>query len=112
MKSFSFLTAILLACVLAGCQKQQTEAERNAEIERQVQARLAAEKQAQDQQDLSARVANLEGQQKEGEEPQTQTDTTSTRSDDDQRSSASERREREPSGGRDDEEGGYGMFYR
>jgi uncharacterized protein DUF6600 len=59
----------MAALFTVGCQKQESEAERNAEVERQVQQRLAAEKQAEEQQritqgqvDLSQRVEDLEKQ--------------------------------------------------
>ncbi len=46
-----------------GCQKQESEAERKAEVERQVQERLAAEHQAQNQQPLSEGQVNVESAQ-------------------------------------------------
>jgi hypothetical protein len=59
--------ALAAAIFTAGCQKQESEAERNAEVERQVQQRLASEKQATEQQrltegqvDLAQRVQDLE----------------------------------------------------
>lgn len=64
MKKLFALPAILAVTIFCSCQKQQTEAERNAEIERQVQQRLAAERQTQEQQQLAQRVAELEAQQK------------------------------------------------
>ncbi len=54
--------AIALAC-FASCGKQQTEAEKNAEIERQVQERLAAEHQADEQQKLAQREADLKARE-------------------------------------------------
>src|SRR4051794_38125838 len=63
-----FLIAVLLA-VFCSCQKKETEAERKAEIERQVQERLAAEHQAQDQTALVDRVAALEAQKTAADEP-------------------------------------------
>jgi hypothetical protein len=65
------LVVILAAALFTfGCQKQESEAERKAEIERQVQERLAAERQTQDQQrlsqgqvDLDKRVQDLESAQ-------------------------------------------------
>ncbi|MBA2436319.1 MAG: hypothetical protein H0V54_14785 [Chthoniobacterales bacterium] len=53
----------LLAALALGagaCQKQQTDAERNAEIERQVQERVNAERQADDRQKMAERQAALE----------------------------------------------------
>src|SRR3954466_1379135 len=61
---FSALTAVTFLC---SCQKQQTEAERNAEGARKVQEPLASERQAPEQQtlnqgqvDLDQRVKDLE----------------------------------------------------
>ena len=54
---FSVLAAITFLC---SCQKQQTEAERNAEVERKVQERLAAERQAQAQDKLSQGQVDLD----------------------------------------------------
>src|ERR1700704_2583142 len=63
MKKF-FVPAVIIAAALASCQKQQTEAEKNAEVERQVQERLAAEHQAQQQQQLSQGQVDLEAREK------------------------------------------------
>ena len=52
-----------LGLSLGACQKQQTEAERNAEIERQVQRRLDAEHQAEEQQKLTQRQAELDARE-------------------------------------------------
>ena len=56
----------LLAVVLfaAACQKPQNEAERNAEVERRAQERLAAERQAQKEQELTQREAALKAREK------------------------------------------------
>jgi hypothetical protein len=51
-----------LALGAGACQKQPTEAERKAEIERQVQQRLDAERQADDRQKMAQRQAALEAQ--------------------------------------------------
>src|SRR6478672_967119 len=64
---FSLLATLALGA--GACQKQQTEAERNAEIERQVQQRLHAEaddrkKMAQLQAELVARINALAAAQK------------------------------------------------
>ena len=64
MKQFFTLGAVIAIAALASCQKQQTEAERNAEVERQVQERLAAEHQAEQQQQLSQREADLQAREK------------------------------------------------
>lgn len=62
-KFFAFL-ALLGLVALVSCQKQQTEAEKNAEVERQVQQRLAAEHQAEQQQQISQREADLDAREK------------------------------------------------
>ncbi|HET9856894.1 MAG TPA: DUF6600 domain-containing protein [Chthoniobacterales bacterium] len=64
MKKFSTFAAIIAISALVSCQKQQTEAEKNAEVERQVQERLAAEHQAEQQQQLSQGQADLEAREK------------------------------------------------
>src|SRR5438067_10200344 len=46
MRKFFVVPAVIAVATLVSCQKQQTEAEKNAEVERQVQERLAAEHQA------------------------------------------------------------------
>jgi hypothetical protein len=57
---------LILAAVaaLSACQKQQTEEERKAEIEREVQSRLAAEQQAQQQEQLAQRQRDLDAREK------------------------------------------------
>ena len=63
MKKFCALgIAIGLVCFVS-CEKQQTEAEKNAEIERQVQQRLAAERQADEDQKLAQREAELKARE-------------------------------------------------
>jgi hypothetical protein len=52
-----------LAVFVSSCGKQPTEAERNAEIERQVQQRLDAEHQADEQQKLAQRQAELDARE-------------------------------------------------
>ena len=59
-----FALSILIAAALVSCQKQQTDAEKNAEVERRVQERLAAERQTQQEQQLDQRKADLEGREK------------------------------------------------
>jgi hypothetical protein len=58
---FSLLAA--LGLFVSASQKQQGEAERNAEIERQVQQRLDAEHQAEEQQKLVQRQAELDARE-------------------------------------------------
>jgi len=65
MKKVFALPAIGLLALFCSCQKQQTEAERNVEIERQVNQRLAAEHQAEEQQQqLAQRQAELDAREK------------------------------------------------
>src|SRR5437016_10930680 len=64
MKRFFAFSALLAIAALGSCQKQQTEAEKNAEVERQVQERLAAEHQTQQQQQLDQRQADLDAREK------------------------------------------------
>src|ERR1700731_4608409 len=64
MKRFFALSAIIAVVALGSCRKQQTDAEKNAEVERQVQERLAAEHQAQQQKELEQRQANLDAREK------------------------------------------------
>src|SRR5260370_42684453 len=56
--------AVIVFVALVSCQKQQTEAEKNAEVERQVQERLAAEHQAEQQQQLQQRQTDLDAREK------------------------------------------------
>src|SRR6202035_2186968 len=64
MKGFFVFPVLIAFAALVSCQKQQTEAEKNAEVERQVQERLAAEHQAEQQQQLSQREAELAAREK------------------------------------------------
>jgi hypothetical protein len=64
MKRFFAFAAVVSLVALGACQKPQTEAEKNAEVERQVQERLAAEHQAEQQQQLSQREAEVAAREK------------------------------------------------
>jgi hypothetical protein len=64
MNKFAPISAAIALTLFVSCGKQQTEAERNAEIERQVQQRLAAQQQADAQQQLVAREADLAAREK------------------------------------------------
>src|SRR6266436_9935720 len=64
MKKLFIFPAVIAAVAVVSCQKQETEAERNAEIDRKVQERLAAEHQAQEQQQLEQRHTDLEAREK------------------------------------------------
>src|SRR5713101_1191673 len=64
MKKLFVFPAVVVLAGLISCQKQQTEAEKNAEVERQVQERLAAEHQAEQKQQLTQRQADLGAREK------------------------------------------------
>ena len=64
MRKFFVVPAVIAVATLVSCQKQQTEAEKNAEVERQVQERLAAEHQADQQQQLQQQQADLDAREK------------------------------------------------
>src|SRR4051812_41995983 len=59
MKKFSLLSIAAVLAFNVSCEKPQTEAERNAQVEREVQRRLAAEHQADEQQRLAQQQADL-----------------------------------------------------
>jgi hypothetical protein len=65
MNKFFVVVAVGGLALFGACQKQQTEAERNADVEREVQARLAAERQAAEQQQLAERQDQLDAQLRE-----------------------------------------------
>src|SRR5438270_1329378 len=64
MRKFFVVLAVIAVATLVSCQKRQTEAEKNAEVERQVQERLAAEHQAEQQQQLQQQQADLDAREK------------------------------------------------
>jgi hypothetical protein len=64
MKKFFVFAALLAVAAFVSCQKQQTDAEKNTEVERQVQERLAAEHQAEQQQQLQQRQTDLDAREK------------------------------------------------
>jgi hypothetical protein len=64
MKKFFVFPAVIAVAALISCQKQQTEAEKNAEVEREVQERLTAEHQAEQQQQLQQQQADLDAREK------------------------------------------------
>jgi hypothetical protein len=59
MRKKTFLTMLVLSITFVACQKQQTDEERRAEVDRQVQERLAAERQQQQAQELAQREASV-----------------------------------------------------
>src|SRR5438105_13043865 len=64
MKKFSVFPLIAALAFFVSCQKQQTEEERKAEVERQVQDRLAAERLAADKDLVAKQQAELEAREK------------------------------------------------
>ena len=103
MKRFTIFCACLALAGFTSCQKQQTEEERKAEIDRQVEQRLAAEHQAQEKEQLVQRQAELDAREKALAEQQNaaaaQTPTPASRS-----RVARESSENEPTGS-------YNTFY-
>src|SRR4051812_23908872 len=109
MKKFCLLPLLAALAVFASCQKQQSEEERKAEVERQVQERLAAQRVDEEKERLAKQKAEIDAREQAlanqtiavasptpveetTEEPSDVTETTETRTE--QRSTAS-----------------YGMFY-
>src|SRR5260370_397656 len=97
--------AVIAVAALVSCQKQQTEAEKNAEVERQVQERLAAEHQAEQQQQMSQREAELDARKKALAEKENAAAATPSPA----RRVESESIESRPRGGAPT--GGYSIFY-
>ncbi|HEX4631646.1 MAG TPA: DUF6600 domain-containing protein [Chthoniobacterales bacterium] len=64
MKKLSVFPLLAALAVFVSCQKQQTEEERKAEVERQVQDRLAAEKAAADKEQIAKQQAELDAREK------------------------------------------------
>src|SRR5438105_2416080 len=108
MKKFLVFAAAIAFVAFVSCQKQQTEAEKNADVERQVQERLAAEHQAEQQQQLQQRQADLDAREKALPEKENTAAATPTRRDRAEsepiESHARSPRESAPSGG-------YSTFY-
>ena len=59
MNKLALIPVAIALTLFVSCGKQQTEAEKNAEVERQVQQRLKAEHQAETRRQLAAREADL-----------------------------------------------------
>ncbi|MEY2493291.1 MAG: hypothetical protein QOH24_2242 [Verrucomicrobiota bacterium] len=100
---------ILVLCVaFVGCQKQQTDEERRAEVEREVQQRLAAERQQEQARQLDQRQAELnareqsvnENEKRAAEAPRRETSPSERRV----TRETTIRRDREPTGS-------YSIFY-
>src|SRR5438128_10842122 len=64
MKKIFALLVVIALSIFSSCQKQQTDAERQAEIDRQVQQRLDAEHQAQEKEKLAQREDELNAREK------------------------------------------------
>src|ERR1041385_4472700 len=64
MKNLFVLPLVIALSIFCSCQKQQTDAERQAEINRQVQQRLDAEHQAQEKEKLAQRESELNAREK------------------------------------------------
>src|ERR1700737_2429886 len=105
------LPVVVALSIFSSCQKQQTDAERQAEIDRQVQQRLDAEHQAQEKGQLAQRQGELDAREKaladkeataaKSRERETRS-TTSTRAEPQRRTSRSD--EGQPTGS-------YNTFY-
>ena len=64
MKKLLLPVLLVAVSLFISCSKQETEAEKNAEVERQVQARLAAEHQAEEQHKLAQQQADLDARER------------------------------------------------
>ncbi|MBA2241621.1 MAG: hypothetical protein H0W04_01845 [Chthoniobacterales bacterium] len=107
LSSYSFLAAAVLLVV--SCQKPQNEADRNAQIEQEVQQRLAAERQADEQQRLARQQAELEAREKAiaEKEAAAQRTTTTTIT-----ATATPRSDSRVASGEQSETRSYDTFYR
>lgn len=65
MKKLIVLPLLAAFSIFSSCQKQQTEAERQADIQREVQRQLDAEHQAQEKEQLAQRQADLDAREKQ-----------------------------------------------
>jgi hypothetical protein len=79
MKKIFALLFVIALSIFSSCQKQQTDAERQAEIDRQVQQRLDAEHQAQEKEKLAQRESELDAREKALAEKQNAQAETSQR---------------------------------
>src|SRR4051812_32532066 len=73
MKKICVLPMLVALTIFGSCQKQETEAERQAEVDRQVQQRLDAEHQTQQKDELAKRESDLEAREKALNEKQVAT---------------------------------------
>lgn len=97
----TFVCLVVLAGLFVSCQKQQSEEERKAEVEREVQQRLAAQQQDAEKQRLEQREADLKDRERAVAEKD-RAETPRVRA-----TAAPQRREVPAAAPR----GGYSMFY-
>ena len=64
MKKFFVLPLVVAFSIFCSCQKQQTEAERQADIQREVQRQLDVEHQAQEKEKLAQQQSDLDAREK------------------------------------------------
>src|SRR5450755_4063816 len=64
MKIFSWLIIVTACACFVSCEKPPSEADHNAQVEKEVQARLEAEHQTQEQQRLAQQQADLDAREK------------------------------------------------
>src|SRR6202162_3282387 len=76
MKKFFLVSAVIALASLCSCQKQQSDSEKDAEVERRVQERLPAERQTQQQQQLDQRQVDLDAREKALAEKESAAPTT------------------------------------
>jgi hypothetical protein len=113
MKKSGLVAIAISLMFFVSCGKPQTEAERNAEVERQVQQRLAAERQTAEQQQLAQREADLKARESalaEKEKEAAQTATPQMRATEIQQRDIAEA-EQPPQRGGDNEPESYNTFY-
>jgi hypothetical protein len=79
MKKFCIIPLAVAVTLLISCGKQQTEEERRAEIDREIQQRLDTEHQAEDRQKLAQEKADLDAREKALAEKETAAASTPTR---------------------------------
>jgi hypothetical protein len=104
MKKFFLVLPLALCICFVACSRQQTEEERRAEIDREVEQRLAAERQQEQEQQLNQRETELNAREQSLTEKERQTTTRAT---------SGERLTRETSSTAADGQstGSYSMFY-
>jgi hypothetical protein len=109
MKKILVLPVVAALSIFCSCQKQQTDAERQAEVDRQVQQKLDAEHQAQEREDLARREGELNAREK-ALAPNTPAEERSTRTQDRQSEPDRHTQDRQVRGSQTPS-GDYGLFY-